>query len=72
MGVDGLGTKVNDEGIAFYNNVINALLERGIVCIKLLYLNFLSLLSTVYIKLLLSSRYSTLCNFVPLGSSSAS
>ncbi|AES69718.1 putative beta-glucosidase [Medicago truncatula] len=27
---DGLGTKVNDEGIAFYNNVINALLERGI------------------------------------------
>ncbi|KAB5538615.1 hypothetical protein DKX38_016148 [Salix brachista] len=27
---DGLGTKVNDEGIAFYNNVINALLEKGI------------------------------------------
>ncbi|XP_020226110.1 uncharacterized protein LOC109807849 [Cajanus cajan] len=27
---DGLGTKVNDEGIAFYNNIINALLERGI------------------------------------------
>ncbi|CAK7325990.1 unnamed protein product [Dovyalis caffra] len=25
---DGLGTKVNDEGIAFYNNVINALLEK--------------------------------------------
>ncbi|KAI4323457.1 hypothetical protein L6164_023060 [Bauhinia variegata] len=27
---DGLGTKVNDEGIAFYNGLINALLERGI------------------------------------------
>ncbi|XP_015936955.1 beta-glucosidase 42 [Arachis duranensis] len=27
---DGLGTKVNDEGITFYNNVINALLEKGI------------------------------------------
>ncbi|GLT87930.1 hypothetical protein SLE2022_059810 [Rubroshorea leprosula] len=27
---DGLGTKVNDEGIAFYNNLINALLEKGI------------------------------------------
>ncbi|XP_041021195.1 beta-glucosidase 42 [Juglans microcarpa x Juglans regia] len=27
---DGLGTKVNDEGIAYYNNVINALLEKGI------------------------------------------
>ncbi|KAE9621452.1 putative beta-glucosidase [Lupinus albus] len=27
---DGLGTKVNDEGITFYNNIINALLERGI------------------------------------------
>lgn len=27
---DGLGTKVNDEGIAFYNNIINGLLERGI------------------------------------------
>ncbi|XP_057451606.1 beta-glucosidase 42 [Lotus japonicus] len=27
---DGLGTKVNDEGIAFYNNLINSLLERGI------------------------------------------
>jgi beta-glucosidase len=29
MLADGLGTKVNDEGIAFYNNVINALLEKG-------------------------------------------
>jgi beta-glucosidase len=27
---DGLGTKVNDEGITYYNNVINALLEKGI------------------------------------------
>ncbi|XP_047177114.1 beta-glucosidase 42-like [Vigna umbellata] len=27
---DGLGTKINDEGITFYNNIINALLERGI------------------------------------------
>ncbi|XVF30225.1 hypothetical protein REPUB_Repub16aG0039200 [Reevesia pubescens] len=27
---DGLGTKVNDEGITFYNNLINALLEKGI------------------------------------------
>jgi beta-glucosidase len=34
LGADGLGTKVNEEGITFYNNVINALLDRGIVCIK--------------------------------------
>ncbi|GAB4835342.1 Beta-glucosidase 42 [Ancistrocladus abbreviatus] len=27
---DGLGTKVNDEGISYYNNLINALLEKGI------------------------------------------
>ncbi|CAO2837470.1 unnamed protein product [Amaranthus hypochondriacus] len=27
---DGLGTKVNDEGIRYYNNLINALLEKGI------------------------------------------
>ncbi|CAJ1958453.1 unnamed protein product [Sphenostylis stenocarpa] len=27
---DGLGTKINAEGINFYNNIINALLERGI------------------------------------------
>ncbi|KAL4378899.1 hypothetical protein GQ457_02G025770 [Hibiscus cannabinus] len=27
---DGLGTKVNDEGISFYNNLINALIEKGI------------------------------------------
>ncbi|CBI23348.3 unnamed protein product, partial [Vitis vinifera] len=27
---DGLGTKVNDEGIAYYNNLINALLDKGI------------------------------------------
>ncbi|OMO71469.1 Glycoside hydrolase, family 1 [Corchorus olitorius] len=27
---DGLGTKVNEEGIAFYNNLIDALLEKGI------------------------------------------
>lgn len=26
---DGLATKVNEEGITYYNNVINALLERG-------------------------------------------
>ena len=26
---DGLGTKVNDEGIRYYNNLINALLEKG-------------------------------------------
>ncbi|KAF7836094.1 beta-glucosidase 42 [Senna tora] len=26
----GLGTKVNDEGIAFYNSIINALLQKGI------------------------------------------
>lgn len=29
MLTDGLGTKINEEGIAYYNNVINALLERG-------------------------------------------
>lgn len=29
MLADGLGKKVNDEGIAFYNNVINTLLEKG-------------------------------------------
>ncbi|TYG76083.1 hypothetical protein ES288_D03G084400v1 [Gossypium darwinii] len=27
---DGVGTKVNEEGIAFYNNLINALIEKGI------------------------------------------
>lgn len=27
--VDGLGTKVNKEGITYYNNVIDALLEKG-------------------------------------------
>ncbi|KAJ4969132.1 hypothetical protein NE237_015833 [Protea cynaroides] len=27
---DGLGTKVNEDGITYYNNVINALLEKGI------------------------------------------
>ncbi|XP_052198187.1 beta-glucosidase 42 isoform X2 [Diospyros lotus] len=27
---DGLGTKINEEGIAYYNNVINALLLKGI------------------------------------------
>ncbi|KAL5582972.1 hypothetical protein UlMin_015414 [Ulmus minor] len=27
---DGLGTKVNEEGITYYNNLINALLEKGI------------------------------------------
>ncbi|XP_054812429.1 beta-glucosidase 42 [Prosopis cineraria] len=27
---DGLGTKVNEEGIAFYNSLIDALLQRGI------------------------------------------
>ena len=27
---DGLGTKINDEGINYYNNLINALLEKGI------------------------------------------
>lgn len=26
---DGLGTEVNEEGIAFYNNIINSLLEKG-------------------------------------------
>lgn len=31
MGVDSLGTNVNDEGVTFYNNIINALLERGIL-----------------------------------------
>ncbi|CAL5435787.1 unnamed protein product [Camellia sinensis] len=28
--MNGLGTKLNEEGIAYYNNVINALLERCI------------------------------------------
>ncbi|XP_013631000.1 PREDICTED: beta-glucosidase 42 isoform X1 [Brassica oleracea var. oleracea] len=27
---DGLGTEVNEEGVAFYNNLINSLLEKGI------------------------------------------
>ncbi|XP_022718439.1 beta-glucosidase 42-like isoform X2 [Durio zibethinus] len=34
---DGLGTKVNNEGIAFYNNLINALLEKGIQPFATLY-----------------------------------
>ena len=29
MLANGLGTKMNEEGIAYYKNVINALLERG-------------------------------------------
>jgi beta-glucosidase len=28
--LDGLGTEVNEEGIAFYNDLINTLLEKGI------------------------------------------
>lgn len=28
--LDGLGTEVNEEGVAFYNNIINTLLEKGI------------------------------------------
>jgi beta-glucosidase len=31
MITDGLGTKVNEEGINYYNNVINALLEKGMI-----------------------------------------
>lgn len=27
---DGLGTNINEEGIAYYNNIINALLEKGL------------------------------------------
>jgi len=41
IGVDGLGTNVNAEGITFYNNIINALLEKGIVYKNLLYLTIL-------------------------------
>lgn len=29
MLADGTKTKVNDEGITYYNNLINALLEKG-------------------------------------------
>jgi beta-glucosidase len=27
---DGLGTEINKEGVAFYNNLINFMLEKGI------------------------------------------
>lgn len=37
VAADGLGTKVNDEGITFYNNIINALLEKGMKPILLDY-----------------------------------
>lgn len=30
IGADGLGTKINEEGVAFYNNLINFMLEKGI------------------------------------------
>lgn len=26
---DGLGTKINEDGISYYNNLINALLDKG-------------------------------------------
>jgi len=49
MGVDGLGTNINAEGIRFYNNIINALLEKGIVYKNLLCLNiFVSFISHIY------------------------
>ncbi|KAL6228434.1 hypothetical protein ACLB2K_002384 [Fragaria x ananassa] len=34
---DGLGTTVNEDGIAYYNNIINALLEKGITPYVTLY-----------------------------------
>ena len=36
MWSDGLGKEVNEEGIAYYNNLINALLEKGMNSINVL------------------------------------
>lgn len=47
MLVDGLGTKVNEEGITFYNNIIDALLEKGMKP-----LGFLVVAATIHAKLL--------------------
>lgn len=50
MLADGLGTKVNDEGIAYYNNLINALLDKGM---KFLYLISLYMQQVTYSETLL-------------------
>ena len=46
MLADGLGTKVNEEGITFYNNLIDALVEKGMM---LFVLDFLINVITIYI-----------------------
>lgn len=38
--IDGLGTKVNEEGIAFYNNIIDTLLEKGMKPFELHVVNY--------------------------------
>lgn len=69
---DGLGTKVNEEGIAFYNNVIDALLEKGMMLFVLHF--FLNAIDDIHFKehWLYTYRYRALCDFASLGSSIAS
>ena len=50
MLVDGLGTKINGDGIAYYNNLINAFLDKSM---KFLYLTSFYLQHVTYLETLL-------------------
>lgn len=67
MLLDGLGAKVNEEGISFYSNIIDTLLEKGMK-----QFDFLPVAPVIHVKQIGCCRYSALCNIVPLGSSFAS
>lgn len=65
---DGLGTQVNEKGIAYYNNVINFLLEKGFQ----LPLAAFAFTHQVQHLHTLDSRYPALCYLISLGSSTES